>query len=502
MKQIVYALLSISLLVGLTGIAGCTGLPTVFPSGEGETPGAREPEGKLLQLYPGELANQLRNEGLTELQRKNIWNKYKGKRVKWVGQVMDVKTWNDSPVVTFLNRASVHVVLICGKKQEENLVSLSKNDLAIYSGILEAYGKDSDLFPPDGILKSQRQILKLKNGVIHGLLLTPLWSNQDIDVKNLDDEVVFSNNVLYVTVSTNLGSNQYGRIMYALDIQNGKTLWQSGPHEGVYRVLGVDKDYIYLLFSHSHRVPWGVSISAPGVITLDKATGQISSTKKLFVEYNYSPYILWADNGAAYVYEGHNDKLTALDIITEADLWSLDFSPYPLSGGANCIEELVRVGSNTVFIERENGELLALDENTGKERYVKEPCFILGFDPISKKVFLQTHSGLQCIDEITGELLWQNKQFSVNRDRLNFIGVCGNTLIICVWEEYLYLFPHDTYYSADILYTFDINTGRLKWSDCIYEGNSPLAAGNGLVLFTATGDGLPSLQASRLQELP
>ena len=149
MKQIVYVLIVISLLVSLVGIAGCGG------GGEQNPPSGKE---EYLQISPIELANKVFDENLTDLQREELWKEYKGKRVRWINELENVESTSESIVATFLTEYTsgfsssskvnymgcYYIVVNFDKAQQSSIEKLFKGDLVTYTGELDTfilYGK-------------------------------------------------------------------------------------------------------------------------------------------------------------------------------------------------------------------------------------------------------------------------------------------------------------------------------------------------------------------------
>ena len=129
MKQVVFFLMAISLVIGIPGMAACGG------DDDGEPVNGATPNDELLDLPPEEvLGNLFSLESWA--QQDQYWEEYEGKRVEWVGKVHN-KESIDSKVAVSLDYACqpsqlahrnlrAGVILYLGKSEAMNLVEGQK----------------------------------------------------------------------------------------------------------------------------------------------------------------------------------------------------------------------------------------------------------------------------------------------------------------------------------------------------------------------------------------
>ena len=214
---IIACVIAISAVIVIT-----THLPKV-PSG-----GVAEFEYVAISAY--DFAEELFAPELTSLQRDDIWEDYKGKRVEWTNELKYVSTEEEGLAAHFLNpldRARTEVVAVFDENQKSSLLELSEGDLVTYTGVLV------DLGPTE---------IRLTDCTVVSLPIVPLWWESDIDTHS--KRILVGDEVLCLGPSTY--DDATGRLppqITAINRETGELLWEGEKTESI--LVGIDSQYVY-----------------------------------------------------------------------------------------------------------------------------------------------------------------------------------------------------------------------------------------------------------------
>jgi len=97
------------------------------------------------------------NSNYTDFQKDEIWKKYKGKKVKWRGQVSDVSKglFGGLTLQVKMNRKSFtsDVLINLSKSSEPAALQLKKREIVTYIGVLKSWGSFLPITLDDGVLE-------------------------------------------------------------------------------------------------------------------------------------------------------------------------------------------------------------------------------------------------------------------------------------------------------------------------------------------------------------
>ena len=215
-----------------------------------------------------DFAKELFTPGLTSLQRENIWEDYKGKRVEWTSELKYVSSEREGPVAYFANPldwARTEVVAVFAENQGSSLLELEEGDLVTYTGVMDSFGVAE---------------ISLTDCTVVSLPVVPLWWKGNIDTQN--KRILVGDDVLCLGPSTYddaiEGTNRVLPKITAINI-TGELLWEAEETE--YFLVGIDSQYVYTWRLAKKIVPMSEPDSpwywfASDITALDKVSGQIS----------------------------------------------------------------------------------------------------------------------------------------------------------------------------------------------------------------------------------
>ena len=212
------------------------------------------------------LGTELLNPQLTDLQRRDLWKDYGGKRVEWTGEIESVSADWAGLAVYFLNPldfARTDVLAVFDEGQRSSLSELSKGDLITYTGVLADFGQSQ---------------IRLTGCTVVAPALARLWWNDDVD--SLDKRLVIGEEVVCLGPSTYddavVGTNHFLPTIMAIDKETGALLWEYKSTGSV--LVGTGSHYVYTW--HPTKI---VPMSAPDypwywyssdIVALDEVSGQ------------------------------------------------------------------------------------------------------------------------------------------------------------------------------------------------------------------------------------
>ena len=318
----------------------------------------REPEQVGVSAY--NLAEQLLDPELTDLQREALWQNYEGKQVKWTNELWDMALGEGKLVVYFLNpldweRSEIKTVF--DESQRLSLLQCREGDLVTYTGILSSFGEDE---------------ISLTDCTFVSLAIVPLWWNKDINTQN--KRILVGDEVLCFGPSTYTDATKY--ILprnTAMNSQTGELLWEGKETESI--LMGIDSHYIYTCWLRLNSLSGGVLVR-PNIEAVDKVSGQIAWNSSL----SSIPLSLSGCQGILREILGREPTLAdcidfwilvfAIEEITnkaESSLTLLTYKP-PLSELAFEYKGVIYKSACAVYggVGTECGALQALDQQTGE----------------------------------------------------------------------------------------------------------------------------------------
>lgn len=209
-------------------------------------------------------AKELFDPELTGLQRKDLWEDYDGKQVKWTNELKYVSPEEEGIVAYFLNPldwARTEVEAFFDESQMSSLLQLKEGDLVTYTGVLASFGGTE---------------IRLTDCTVVSLPIVPLWWNDDIDTHS--KRILVGDEVLCLGPSTyDDATERLSPKITAINRETGELLWEGEKTESV--LVGIDSRYAYAW--HSVRIvpmsepdyPW--YWYASNITALDKVSGQI-----------------------------------------------------------------------------------------------------------------------------------------------------------------------------------------------------------------------------------
>jgi hypothetical protein len=205
---------------------------------------------------------------LTDLQQQDYLNKYKGKGVKWIGEVSEVTSEGSGFIVTFKYDYGWAQVIM-DITQKAVLSTTNKGDLVMYEGIVDNLEK---LLPTALGLFS----VKLKSGrIISQQVLEPVWALSFIQYFD-KGQVLITEDYLYI-LNTNSKSSS---IVTAVDVQMGKKRWEKEYPEYYFRlahhIIGHNEQCIFLNWFDGRDY----------LQAIDKTTGTIVWTQQFQQNFN------------------------------------------------------------------------------------------------------------------------------------------------------------------------------------------------------------------------
>jgi hypothetical protein len=212
-----------------------------------------------------DLANKLFDPELTSLQRKDVWDDYAGKRVKWTNELKYVST-EEGLVAYFANPldwARTEVVAVFDESQRSSLLNLNlkEGDLVTYTGVLARFGGAE---------------ISLTDCTIVSLPIETLWWNDKIDTYS--KRILVGDEVLCLGPSTYDDASGYrSPKITAINKETGNLLWEAEQTESVF--VGIDSRYVYawhlgqIVPMSEPDYPW--YWYASNITALNKTSGQI-----------------------------------------------------------------------------------------------------------------------------------------------------------------------------------------------------------------------------------
>jgi len=223
---------------------------------------------EYLAVSAYDFANELFAPELTSLQREDLWEDYKGKRVEWTNELKYVSSEREGPVAYFINpldwaRTEVKAVFHESQKSP-SLLELNEGDLVVYTGVLDSFGVAE---------------IRLTDCTIVSLPIVPLWWNGDIDTHS--KRIMVGDEVLCLGPSTYDDATEYrprpAPKIATIDRETGELLWESEKTESI--LVGIDSHHVYawhlaqLVLRSEPDDPW--YWYASDITALDKVSGQI-----------------------------------------------------------------------------------------------------------------------------------------------------------------------------------------------------------------------------------
>jgi predicted nucleic acid-binding Zn ribbon protein len=214
-----------------------------------------------------DLGKELLNPQLTDLQRKDLWERYGGKQVQWTGELESVSTDWEGLAAYFLNPldfARTEVLAVFEESQRASLLELSEGDLVTYTGVLADFGQSQ---------------IRLTDCTVVAPALVRLWWNGDID--NLDNRLTIGDEVVCLGPSTYddavAGTNHVLPEIAAIDKETGQLLWRDESTGSI--LVGTDSRYVYtwrptkIVPMSEPNYPWYWYSS--DIVAVDDVSGQV-----------------------------------------------------------------------------------------------------------------------------------------------------------------------------------------------------------------------------------
>jgi hypothetical protein len=180
-----------------------------------------------------DFAEELFASELTNLQRKDLWQDYEGKRVEWTNELKYVSSEREGPVAYFINPldwARTEVVAVFDESQGSSLLELEEGDLVTYTGVLDSF---------------EAAEISLTDCTVVSLPIVPLWWNGKIDTHS--KRIMVGDEVLCLGPSTYDDAIEYrprtAPKITAINRETGELLWQSEKTESIF--VGIDSYYVY-----------------------------------------------------------------------------------------------------------------------------------------------------------------------------------------------------------------------------------------------------------------
>ena len=223
---------------------------------------------EYLAVSAYDFAKELFAPELTSLQREDLWEDYKGKRVEWANELKYVSSEREGPVAYFINpldwaRTGVKAVFHESQKSP-SLLELNEGDLVVYTGVLDSFGVAE---------------IRLTDCTIVSLRIVPLWWNGDIDTHS--KRIMVGDEVLCLGPSTYDDATEYrprpAPKIATIARETGELLWESEKTESI--LVGIDSHHVYawhlaqLVLRSEPDDPW--YWYASDITALDKVSGQI-----------------------------------------------------------------------------------------------------------------------------------------------------------------------------------------------------------------------------------
>lgn len=318
-----------------------------------------------------------------------------------------------------------------------------------------------------------------------------IWS-QDLrallgaDITVLTEPVVSGGKVF---VATQKGySTENGQWVVCLDEGNGKLLWQTKlPGWGAYNQgVTVAAGKVFVGWSQREKKDTG------WLYALAKDTG-----KELW-RYDLPEDDGWA--GAPRVKDGKVVFASSLGrayALSEQDgklVWRTAYLG-GFSGGVPVIADIDRDGAlEAVFTA--TGATIVLNLSDGKEEYrsasaywsVAPPVLVslkeeLAILQLSLNISNYQVVNLRCFDALTGEVVWDNGEISINKGNTTFLSAGQGAVFFGTCGK-----DREGWNSRE-LYAYDVTTGKLLWKRSLDSGvvTSPSLTASGEVLLKTSG---------------
>lgn len=432
-----------------------------------------EPKEEYLELSSPEfmqiIHDKLHSEGLTDLQREEIWKellaKYEGKRITWIGEFKGVKESGKKEKGSFIGTIAENEVFF-GEEQKAALLGLSPGDIVEYTGTLA--GTDSFNF-------------ELVNGAVISKVMTPLWNKPACPVP-----AILSDGVIYFSGG-------------AWDAETGKVIWEKQPERlpGKPRMLvGVDKDYVY---SYVDLLTWEHMVHELELEAVDKATGDFIFAKLFTAAKESLPrsvlehQIVAVNGNIAYrniiysytiaymqgIERGEYPDLTsfdAIDITTGTALWNTK---------PDGKIEKAQVSSGILFIIAKNN-LRVLNATTGQQIWNLPK--VDNFAIEAGNIFTLVNGMIQCRDMKNGKVLWEI-QFG-SQPIPPAMAAYRSTLFVVGGTKFLG--------GGEKLYVLDLDSGKILWNKEFRNRITHVLVGGGIVCVWTSSFGGYEIEAFKL----
>lgn len=152
---------------------------------------------------------------LTEVQQQSYFSSYKGKKVRWIGEVAEVTSEGGGYIVSF-DADSGWVDVGMDGSQKAVVSDTDKGDLVVYEGVIDSYYEKFEMM-------SYTTAVGLKSGRIVEQVLQPVWEKE---FRYFHTEIVTDGEACFAALDS--ASVYY---MTAVDGATGNVLWKKPHHE-------------------------------------------------------------------------------------------------------------------------------------------------------------------------------------------------------------------------------------------------------------------------------
>lgn len=313
-----------------------------------------------------------------------------------------------------------------------------------------------------------------------------------------------------VLQGTRLITVGYNGDVVALNVANGKTLWQTDLKTAISSTPGSNTDtvfvgtkngYLYALNLATGQIKWqsalpSLILGSPAatddvvtvlchdssVVALSSATGARlwsyqASLPSLSLYSNSSPFI---NNGMVYV-GFDNGQLGAFDLYRGTEIWQI---PIAIQASAEAIKNMVDVDgtpvldNNTLFVTSYHGTLSAVNNTTGT--LIWQRAYSSYETPVvqnNQVIAVDETGSINSFDESTGSPLWQQKGLLYR-----FISeptVINNTVVVGDYAGYIHFISLN---DGEVLARVQVSSGGIKAAPLVYNNEIIVTSNDGKVV--------------------
>ena len=255
---------------------------------------------EYLDVSACELLDKVFDRSLTELQREQLWNAYKGKSVRWIGELEDVESLRSGIRAAF----SPGIEVVFDESQMATLSALEKGELCMYSGTLESFGDSYSSY--HGV----RNTLRLGNGkVIAPEVISLLWEKEVPVFNEMELHMALPSQPAFLVMNDRIfkGPGEmttwFGDFkVFGINRITGEITWEKtlpppeSPAQGIQhagKLVAADNGSVYVVvWFQEHFRGQAAYRDTYTVFALDSVTGRLTLQRSLVYEYGGLSFLL------------------------------------------------------------------------------------------------------------------------------------------------------------------------------------------------------------------